>query len=71
MNTSKVGIEMENLLSALEVNAMLLALAMFITFVVLGVIEHKEDRDQLITARIEYTFFGVSSLVAFLVFWLI
>ncbi|WP_016954144.1 hypothetical protein ACMZOO_06260 [Catenovulum sp. SX2] len=62
---------MENLLSALEVNAMLLALAMFITFVVLGAIERKEDRDQLVMARIEYAFFGISSLVAFLVFWLI
>ena len=62
---------MENLLSALEVNAMLLALAMFITFVVLGAIERKEARDQLVMARIEYAFFGISSLVAFLVFWLI
>ena len=62
---------MENLLSALEVNAMLLALAMFITFVVLGAIERKEDRDQLVMARIEYAFFGISSFVAFLVFWLI
>ncbi|MER2492436.1 hypothetical protein [Catenovulum sediminis] len=62
---------MENLISALEVNATLLALAMFITFVVLGVIEKSDNRDQLVMARIEYAFFGVSSLIAFLVFWLI
>ena len=62
---------MENFISALQVNAMLLALAMFITFVVLGVIEKADSADALKMARIENSFFAVSSLVAFLVFWLI
>lgn len=62
---------MENILSALEVNVTLLALAMFITFAVLGIIEKGESADQQQVIRIENAFFSVSSLVVFLVFWLI
>lgn len=62
---------MENIISAIEVNATLLTLALAITFIVLGATEKAETRDQLIVARVEYAFFGISSLIAFLVFWLI
>ncbi|WP_017443634.1 hypothetical protein [Gayadomonas joobiniege] len=62
---------MENILSALEVNLTLLALAMFITFAVLGIIEKSENADQQQVLRIENAFFSISSLAVFLVFWLI
>lgn len=62
---------MENILSALEVNATLLALALAITFIVLGVTEKATDQGKLQEARIENAFFAIASLVAFLVFWLV
>lgn len=62
---------MENILSAIEVNVTLLALAMFITFAVLGITEKSDDAEVLKVSRIEYAFFAVSSLVVFLTFWLI
>ncbi|MCU4677174.1 hypothetical protein N7931_16215 [Catenovulum sp. 2E275] len=62
---------MENLISAIQVNITLLALAMFITFIVLGATEKAENADALKMARIENAFFAVSSLAVFLIFWLI
>lgn len=62
---------MENLISAIEVNVTLLALAMFITFTFLGATEKADNADALKIARIEYAFFAASSLAMFLVFWLI
>ncbi|AWB66711.1 hypothetical protein C2869_09825 [Saccharobesus litoralis] len=61
---------MENILSALEVNLMLLALILAVTFTVLGVIERSDSATKLIEARIENGFFATSSFVAFLVLFL-
>ncbi|WP_111978206.1 hypothetical protein [Algibacillus agarilyticus] len=61
---------MENMLSALEVNFMLLALILAVTFTVLGVTEKSDTATKLLELRIENGFFAVSSLVAFLVVFL-
>ncbi|NTS78735.1 hypothetical protein HR060_17985 [Catenovulum sp. SM1970] len=61
---------MENILSALQVNAMLLSLALFVTFIVLGVTEPSKDREVIQRSRIENAFFAVACFAAFLVFLL-
>ncbi len=62
---------MENILSALQVNTMLLALAMAITFIVMGITESSDDKEKLLELRIENAFFCISGLAIFLIFWLI